>query len=130
MDGCLRCATNGGSVALSGLRCGSCGREWLRLPLFVLNGATGVGKSTIGEAAMPLLPGWVHVDGALFWSNDYFGLDDAVARYYAHCLRVAAQLSQSGRPAVFRGANNPDRWRGSPLGTYFTRIHYLALVAD
>jgi hypothetical protein len=130
MDGCLRCARHGGSVALRGDRCASCGRTWLRLPLFVLNGATGVGKSAVGEAAMPLLPECVHIDGDAFWSNDFFGDRAAVARYYAHCLRVAIEISQSGRPVVFRGANNPDRWRGSPLTTYFTGIHYLGLHAD
>jgi hypothetical protein len=51
-------------------------------------------------------------------------------RCYAYCLRVAVALSQGGRPVVFRGANNPDRWHGSPLTTYFTGIHYLALHAD
>jgi hypothetical protein len=128
MSGCLRCAR--APVALTDNPCRSCGRTWLRLPLFVLNGATGVGKSTVGEAAMPLVPECVHVDGDLFWSNDYFGHRDAVARYYAHCLRIAVELSQSGRPVVFRGANNPDRWHGHALTTYFTGIHYLGLVAD
>jgi len=130
MDGCLRCARHGGSVALTGRRCATCGRTWLRLPLFVLNGATGVGKSTVGETATPLLPECVHIDGDVFWSNDYFGDDAAGLRYYEHCLRVAVEISQSGRPVVFRGANDPDRWRDSPLTTYFTGIHYFALVAD
>jgi predicted kinase len=111
-------------------RCATCGRAWLRLPLFVLDGATGVGKSTVGEAATPLLPECVHIDGDVFWSNEYFDDPGAGDRYYAHCLRVAVELSQSGRPVVFRGANDPDRWRGSPLTTYFTGIHYFALVAD
>lgn len=37
---------------------------------------------------------------------------------------------RAGTPVVLRGANNPDRWQGSPLTSYFSGIHYLALVAD
>jgi hypothetical protein len=111
-------------------RCSSCGHEWLRLPLFVLNGATGVGKSTVGDAAVPLLPQCVHVDGDWLWSMEYFGDSDAVDAYYARWLRIAVELSQSGRPVVFRGACNPDRWHDSPLVAYFSGIHYLALVAE
>jgi hypothetical protein len=100
------------------------------LPLFVINGATGVGKSTVGEAVRLLLPECVHLDGDLLWTNENFGHPDQIAAYYARWLRLAVELSQSGRPLVLRGACNPDRWQGSPLTSYFSDIHYIALVAE
>jgi AAA domain-containing protein len=130
MGGCLRCAFRSEPGALNDARCEVCGRTYARLPLFVLNGATGVGKSTIGSLAAELLPECIHLDSDLLWSMDYSGDDAAVADYFARWLRLVAEISQSGHPVVLRGANNPDRWAGSPLGSYFSGIHYLALVAS
>jgi hypothetical protein len=129
MAGCLRRAFRSELGALVDDRCELCGRTYSRLPLFVLNGATGVGKSTIGAIAADLLPECVHLDGDLLWSMAYFGDEAAIDAYYSRWLRLVAEISQGGRPVVLRGANNPDRWEASPLTSYFTAIHYLALVA-
>src|SRR5205823_8544773 len=76
--GCLRCAFRGELDPLVDGRCVVCGREFERLPLFVLNGATGIGKTTIGTIAAELMPECIHLDGDLLWSNEFFGDDVAV----------------------------------------------------
>jgi hypothetical protein len=133
-EGCLRCASAPGRIrGIAGdsvATCRSCGREWLRLPLFAVSGATGVGKTTATDGLGRLLPECVRLDGDLLWRHEYYDEPDETAYYYESWLRLAVELHQHGRPLVFAGAVVPARWEQSPLRGYLAAIRYLALVCD
>jgi hypothetical protein len=133
-DGCLRCARApdrvrriaGGVVAT----CVRCRREWLRLPLFAVSGATGVGKTTSTEPLPQMLEHCVRLDADVLWRHDYMQDQEATARFYRRWLRLAIELHQSGRPLVLSGNAWPSRWDTLPERTYVSAIHHLVLVCD
>lgn len=133
-EGCLRCAPapdaiRGVSAGPVGT-CASCGRRWLRLPLFAVSGATGVGKTTATESFASLVPECIRLDGDLLWRHEYWDSEEEQAHYYSTWLRLAVELHQHGRPVILSGAVVPARWEPLPLRAYVTTIHYLALVCD
>ena len=132
--GCLRCAHRSrGANEIVGDRvahCASCGREWLRLPLFAISGASGVGKTSATEPLARRLPRCVRLDGDLLWRHEYNEDEVALARFYWTWLRIAVDLHQSGRPLVFSGNVWPERWETLPERAYVETILYLVLVCD
>ena len=97
------------------LVCSSCGdkRPFRRLPLFLVGGPAGAGKSTVGALLLGELTEAVVVESDLLWRREFNTPEDGYRDYSRLWLRLAAHLSQSGRPIVLFGA-----------------VHYLGLVCD
>jgi hypothetical protein len=103
---------------------------FLRLPLFVLTGASGVGKTTVCLRLPPILPECVVLESDILWRKEF---DEPATEYRAYrdlWLRVAKNVGQSGRPVVLGGTALPEQFATCPERRYFAAIHYLALVCD
>lgn len=118
--------------------CPDCGYEHLcqYLPLFVVTGASGAGKSTMHyEFVRKAITGGddvtdsvVPLDSDMLWDAGSNMEDEAYRDLY---LRLCVNLHQSGRPVLLFGAGmNPANLESSARRRYFPAIHYLALVAD
>jgi predicted kinase len=104
--------------------------RFLRLPLFVLTGASGVGKTTVCLGLPAVLPECVALESDILWRKEY---DDPAAIYREYrdiWLRIAKNVGQSGRPVVLAGTALPDQLESCPERRYFAAIYYLALVCD
>lgn len=109
--------------------CPDCGERFRfpYLPLFTLEGAPAVGKSTAagrldGDVEPSLYEGDMHIDltaDALSW-DAICGLD----------LRVCLALHSVGERALFVGGVHPHDLADSPETRYFSRIERCALVCD
>jgi predicted kinase len=101
-----------------------------RLPLFVLSGASGSGKSTIALALVPILQDCVVLESDLLWRPEFATPQDDYRTYRNLWLRVAKNVSQGGRPVVLAGSAVPEQFEACAERRYFSALHYLALVCE
>lgn len=117
-------------------RCPACGHvhPFRRLPLFLLSGASGAGKSTIcleliRRDAPP--QDFVVLDSDILWSEE-FHAPSQWGKFFNMWLRMCKSINQSGRPVLLAGAGFgvPKNAQACTEARYFSEIHYLALVCD
>ena len=116
------------------LVCSSCGarREFRRLPLFLVGGPAGAGKSTAAAALLGVLTEVVVIESDLLWRREFNTPEDGYNSYLRLWLRLAAHISQSGRPVALFGAGFavPHGVEPLPERRLFEAVHYLGLVCD
>jgi predicted ABC-type ATPase len=112
--------------------CPFCGhaQPFEQLPLFVVTGASGSGKSTLGLALVPRLHECVVMDSDIFWRPEYDTPQDGYRTYRTLWLRLAKNISQSGKPVVLVGSAIPAQFKVCTERRYFLALHYLALITD
>jgi predicted kinase len=112
--------------------CPSCGHRhpFLRMPLFVLTGASGSGKTTVCLGLSAALPECVVLESDILWRPEFARPENDWREYRELWLRVAKNVGQGGRPVVLGGTALPDQFETCPERRYFATIHYLALVCD
>ena len=106
------------------------------LPLLVVTGASGAGKSTVlheivnqavtGETTVT--DSLVPIESDALWGA---GAEMETVAYTGLWQRVCAGIHQAGRPVLLFGAGlNPENMEPTAYRRYFPTIHYLALIAD
>lgn len=110
--------------------CPQCGHRlrFLRLPLFAVSGASGTGKTAIGNQLPAALPECVVLEQDLLWKNEYAESPDALTSFRRTWLRVAMNIGQGSRSPVLLGTVLPEQHEDTPERRFFSAIHYLALV--
>ena len=114
--------------------CPECGgRQPLRLlPLMLVGGPSGAGKSAVlRELVSRNLP-VVLLDADALWSPHFDDPGSNYREFFDTWLRIAKNIHQSGRPCVLfgGGAAVPHNITQCVEARYFSRLHYLALIAD
>jgi predicted kinase len=116
------------------LVCSSCGarREFRRLPLLLVGGPAGAGKSTVGATLLGEVTEAVIIESDLLWRREFNTPEDGYNSYFRMWFRLAAHISQSGRPVAIFGAGFAVPHNGETLAErrLFSKIHYLGLVCD
>jgi hypothetical protein len=112
--------------------CQHCGYRHLfsRLPLLIVTGASGTGKTTVALKLSPAMPECVCMESDILWSEEFNKPDDDYKQYRNLWLRVAKNISQSGRPVVLFGTSTPGQFEKCPESRYFSSINYLAFVCS
>jgi hypothetical protein len=112
--------------------CPFCGHphRFVQLPLFVLTGASGSGKTTIGLKLATTLPECVTMESDILWGAVPATAEANYQDYRNTWLRVAKNIGQGGRPVILVGTAMPDQFEQCAERRYFTELHYLALVCD
>jgi len=120
----------GAAAAFAG--CPRCGhrQRFLRLPLFVVTGASGAGKSALALALPARLPECVTLESDILWGAGFDTTEDGYAAFRGLWLRLAKNVHQAGRPVVLCGSALPEQFEGRPERRYLAAIRYLALVCD
>jgi len=110
--------------------CPRCGHRhrFVRLPLFLVTGASGAGKTAVGLRLGERLPECVALESDILWRPEFNTPDDNYAAYRDLWLRVAKNVHQAGRPVVLCGSAVPEQFELRPERRYFADLHYLALV--
>ena len=118
----------GGSYAV----CPNCRHRhpFLRLPLFILTGASGVGKSTVCLALAARTKEVVVMESDILWRAEFDQPATNYREYRETWLRVCKNISQAGRPVVLCGVSEPAQFEQCVERRYFSKLHYLALVCD
>jgi broad-specificity NMP kinase len=95
------------------------------LPLFIVTGASGTGKTAIVEPLQRLLPEWPVFETDILWDS---GRDWHYVRQ--NWLRIAHRLAQTGRPTILCGTHLPEHLDRCDCRDFFRQIHYLILHCD
>ncbi len=110
-------------------RCGS-RSPFVFLPLHVLIGASGSGKTTIiRELAGRDLP-FVTLDQDILWDPSYDTPLDGYRAFRERWLRLAANIHQSGTPTLLVGSGIPDQYELVSGRQFFSGVRYATLVCS
>lgn len=101
-----------------------------RLPLFIISGASGVGKSTISIELYKKETEYIVLDSDLLWFDFFNTFEDNYRTYRETWLRLCKNISQSGKPVVLCGCSTPEQFENCVERRYFSEIYYLACVCD
>lgn len=109
------------------LHCPECGFEEKAqfLPLFVVTGPSGAGKTEVLPYLRPLLPECEIFETDLLWDSQG---DWHFVR--SNWLRIAFSIAQSERPTLLSGTHLPEHLDRCDYRPLFPTIHYLALVCE
>jgi len=99
-------------------------------PLFIVSGASGVGKSTLCEVLFQRETDYIVLESDLLWHEVYNTPEDDYRAYRQMCLSLCANISQVGKPVVLCGCVTPKQFETLPERALFTNIHYLAIVCE
>jgi broad-specificity NMP kinase len=112
--------------------CPSCNyrHKFIRLPLFILNGASGAGKTTTCLVLTARAKDLVVMESDILWRDEFNQPATDYRDYRETWLRVCKNISQVGKPVMLCGAGVPAQFEQCVERRYFSAIHYLALVCD
>ena len=134
---CIRCGLYRADrhVAPDGsTRCPQCGNreQRPRLPLLLVGGASGAGKSTVCHALTGAIDGVIPLEADVLWRPELASPADNYGAFVDTWLRLCKNIHYSGRPVVLFGAGFavPENVEGRVERRYFSTVHYLALVCD
>ena len=106
-------------------------QPFLQLPLFIITGASGSGKTTICRELVPLMrKECVTLEADILWGMVPATAEDNYRSYRNVWLRLAKNIGQVGYPVVLCGTAIPEQFETCPERRYFSTLHYLALVCD
>ena len=114
--------------------CPECGHKHLfrRSSLSIVSGASGAGKSSVCQALLGKLDTVILLDSDILWRPEFNTPENKYRDFFETWLRMAKNISQSGRPVVLFGAGMgvPENIEPRIERRYFSEVHYLALVCD
>lgn len=101
-----------------------------KLPLFVVSGASCAGKSTACNILFQAEQDYIVMESDLLWNDLFNTPEDNYYEYRRLWSRVAANISQIGKPVVLCGCGIPEQFENIPERELFTEIHYAGVVSD
>jgi chloramphenicol 3-O-phosphotransferase len=113
--------------------CPECGykKTYKLLPLVMVSGASGSGKSTICSYLADKSNGFIALDMDILWAKHFDKPENNYKEFYETWLRMAKNISQAGMPIVLFGAGCiPNNIEDCIEKRYFSKIYYLGLVCS
>lgn len=131
---CIKCGNYNWDKEIDGntVRCPKCGHTWemVSLPLFILTGCSGVGKTTTAQMIQQKKVDFVVLDADIF----YCRLNPQTEEDHKDWLELIEQISmnimQSGRPVLWTMAGNLDKVHQVYCRRFFPDIKVLALTCE
>jgi hypothetical protein len=92
-------------------------------PLFIVTGASGVGKTTIVSELRTYLPEFEVFETDIMWDDDW-------QKQRNNWLRIAHSVAQNNRMTVLCGTMMPDDVEKCDHFRFFAQVHYAILHCD
>jgi len=114
--------------------CPECGHAhpFRALPLMIVSGASGAGKSAVCNALLGQDTDAVLLDSDILWCPAFNTPENDYRDFFEIWLRMSKNIGQSGRPVVLFGAGMGVPGNVEPCieRRYFSAVHYRALICD
>ena len=114
--------------------CPECGHKhsFLQLPLLIVSGASGTGKSTVCQYLLGKQQQAILLDSDILWRPEFNKPENKYSDFFETWLRMCKNINQAGRPVVLfgEGIGVPDNIESCVERRYFSGVHYLSLVCD
>lgn len=132
MDICPQCGNYDWDKTVDGDRiiCPKCGHSWkfLKLPLFVVTGASGVGKTTTLQALQTMTRDFLCMDSDLFYNLMPHETEEDALAQLEQLMAFSRDMMQCGNPTVWAMAGGIERLTRPYGARFFSGIFVLALV--
>lgn len=114
------------------IQCPKCAHVWAfrKLPMFVLTGCSGVGKTTTAQALMQRDNGLVVLDADMFYGILSPQTDEQYLQWVEQIESLSKNIMQSGQPVLWAMAGNLDKLNCVYNRRFISNIHCMALVCD
>lgn len=112
--------------------CPECNHSWsyISLPLFILSGCSGVGKTTTGIELLQKQNDVVVLDADIFCGVQNASTEDDYRKRVDTLESLSRNISQSGKPVLWTMAGNLDMIPKSYNTRFFSGIYCLVLTVD
>ena len=110
--------------------CPKCKASWKfrKLPLFLLTGCSGVGKTTTGQAMLKRNVDFVVLDADMFYNLMPHETQEDYCAQVEQLEALSKNIMQSGKPVLWTMAGNLDKVNQVYHRRFFSDIYCLALV--
>lgn len=105
-------------------------REIEKLPLLLILGPSGTGKTTVLKRLLRRDNPCILIDADTFWRTEFNAPETNFIEFKRYCLKIAIHISQNGFPIVYFLQGVPDDFKKCREASSFSQIHYLFLVCD
>ncbi|MGN0143195.1 MAG: AAA family ATPase [Roseburia sp.] len=131
---CSICGNHNWDKEVTGnqITCPKCGASWefQKLPLFILTGCSGIGKTTTAQLLQREHNRFVILDADMFYNIMPHETDSDYYDQVEQIESLAKNISQSGYPVLWTMAGNIDKINQTYHRRFFEKVYVLALVAS
>lgn len=131
---CSKCGNHEWDKEIIGnkIRCPKCGEEWefISMPLYILTGCSGVGKTTTAIEIMRKKVDFVVLDADIFSEYVNWNDEESCNGFVDMIVNISKDIMQSGKPLLWTMAGCLDRLPKAYNSRYFSDIKCLALVCE
>jgi broad-specificity NMP kinase len=106
------------------------GSPFVMLPLFIVTGASGSGKTTAALKLARQMKDVVVLDQDILWNDSFNTPEDNYKAFRNTWLRMAKNINQAGRPVVLFGSAIPEQFEKLNERRYIEKTHYLSLYCQ
>ncbi len=105
-------------------------RPTKRNRLFIVTGASCVGKTTTCEILFKNEKDYIVMESDLLWSDVFNTPEDNYRAYREIWMSLCSNISQIGMPVVLCGCATPEQFEVCDNRKYFSKVIYIAIVAE
>lgn len=110
--------------------CQQCGYQWnfKSMPLFVLTGCSGVGKTTTAQELMQRDTQFIVMDADFLYNIMPHETEEDYRNWVEQIMSLSKNIMQSGKPLVWTMAGALEHFETTYNRRFFTEIYFLALI--
>ena len=112
--------------------CKLCNHQWnfKSLPLFILTGCSGVGKTTTAQELLQRETNYIVMDADILYNIMPHETEEDLQKWVEYIMEFSINIMQIGKPLLWTIAGALDKFEATYHRRFFTNIYYLALVCS